>query len=72
MNTTRAIRCQNSKCVSEWQDKKYGQGMRVCNLKQKDQKLGQFVCTVCETINHQALKDSEVADVKEKKARKAE
>lgn len=35
------IRCS---CKSEYQDKEYGLGMRVCNLKKKE---GECRCTVC-------------------------
>lgn len=30
--------------ISEYQDKKYGEGVRVCNL---DQKKTEATCTVC-------------------------
>lgn len=43
--TTKEIKC---KCVSEYQDKRYGTGMRVHNAKKSTEKSkGGFRCTVC-------------------------
>jgi hypothetical protein len=35
------------KCKHDFQDKRYGQGNRVHNQKQKDSKNAQYRCTVC-------------------------
>lgn len=39
-------------CKSEYQDKQYGVGMRLCNCKNKEKKGNECTCTVCGK-NHQ-------------------
>jgi hypothetical protein len=46
---TKIMRC-NGNCKNDYQDKKYGNGMRVCNSTKEPEKNG-YRCTVCLTIN---------------------
>lgn len=49
MSATIISKCNNkSKCVSEYQDKKYGKGKRVHN--KKDGKEKEYTCTVCGSV----------------------
>lgn len=41
MASPRILRCT---CKHEWQDEKYGKGLRLHNAKKEDKK---YVCTVC-------------------------
>jgi len=47
MNTTKVVSCN---CASEFQDKEYGKGRRLANLRQKGTK-GEYVCTVCGKVH---------------------
>ena len=44
-------KCDNNKCVSKFQDEKYGKGNRVHNPMQKKSTKITYRCTVCGTIN---------------------
>ena len=46
MNKTRLVKCE---CKNEFQDKRYGVGMRVTTPNNTEQSKGRFVvrCTVC-------------------------
>ena len=50
MSNTAILKCGNAGCRSEYQDERYGKGMRVHNEGRKDSKassLGLYSCTVC-------------------------
>ena len=64
MNKTKVIRCN---CKHEFQDKTYGEGMRVHILKQKDAQQGNWACTVCGLINQHHVREEEVKETKGKK-----
>lgn len=40
-------RCHSIKCISEFQDKEHGKGMRIHNRRIKDGKPKGWTCTVC-------------------------
>ena len=42
------VKCEGKECISEFQDKLYGKGKRICNLTKDDRGR----CTVCGTINN--------------------
>lgn len=43
-STIKKCNCNPSSPAAEYQNKKYGEGMRVCNI---DQKKTEASCTVC-------------------------
>ena len=47
--TTTEVRQCKSKCKSEFQDQKYGKGIRVMNST-RNKTVGGFKCTVCGTV----------------------
>ena len=44
MAATKVMRCT---CESEFQDKEYGKGMRLFNLRDDKKHAGEAFCTVC-------------------------
>jgi hypothetical protein len=47
------LRCDETKCINEYQDKKYGIKMRVCNTLvnvNKESKSRKYRCTVCSKV----------------------
>jgi len=49
MSGTKIMKC---KCVHTFQDKTYGKGNRVHNVKQRDSKI-QYRCTVCGNVREE-------------------
>lgn len=51
------VNCGGSSCNSPYQDKKYGRGKRVANLKRVVSGSKEYRCTVCLAINDEGKVD---------------
>ena len=69
MNTTTVLNCN---CVHEFQDQRYGRGMRLANrMKQSEgDKLSRWRCTVCGNVHDRAVTQSQEDKDKDKKDKK--
>lgn len=45
-NKAPAMAVKACKCIHSYQDKRYGNGMRICNLKRGEASI-KYKCTVC-------------------------